>query len=217
MGNVVGGSNESWEQAFEHNPHPGDDGWWIDDIVLEGTLTVAATLTPDTKDNSGLSNALVDGDGDGVYDVCDNCPVDANPDQQDVDLDGVGRDCDCNDMDAATFPGADEVNDGLDNQCLGEAGHGIVDEISGILRFATAAEIVWPEQPGATLYELVRAPGPGFATGCTAITTPEPFLFDTDAPAAGDSQHYLVRPLASNPGSYGQDSAGIERPVSCLP
>ena len=35
-----------------------------------------------------------DADGDGVGDVCDNCPNDANTDQSDVDSDGSGDVCD---------------------------------------------------------------------------------------------------------------------------
>lgn len=35
-----------------------------------------------------------DEDGDGVFDNCDNCPVDANGDQRDGDNDGVGDACD---------------------------------------------------------------------------------------------------------------------------
>jgi len=36
----------------------------------------------------------IDSDGDGVGDVCDNCPNDYNPDQADADNDGIGDACD---------------------------------------------------------------------------------------------------------------------------
>ena len=39
-----------------------------------------------------------DGDGDGVPDASDNCPLDANPGQQDADGDGVGDACEVADL-----------------------------------------------------------------------------------------------------------------------
>src|SRR5207245_2831450 len=40
-----------------------------------------------------------DRDGDGVGDLCDDCPGVANPDQVDTDTDGVGDACDFDDVD----------------------------------------------------------------------------------------------------------------------
>lgn len=48
--------------------------------------------------------AGMDGDGDGVPNVLDNCPDDANPDQADQDDDGLGDVCD--DSDGDTVPDA---------------------------------------------------------------------------------------------------------------
>ncbi|MCO6487452.1 MAG: SBBP repeat-containing protein [Phaeodactylibacter sp.] len=47
-----------------------------------------------------------DTDGDGVFDSADNCPEEANPDQYDLDLDGIGDACD-------PLLYIDEVVDGL--------------------------------------------------------------------------------------------------------
>lgn len=52
---------------------------------------------------------IVDGDGDGIADSRDNCPVDANADQADLDGDGIGDICD-DDIDG---DGAEE--EGIDN------------------------------------------------------------------------------------------------------
>jgi len=66
------------------------------------------------------------GDSD---DLSSSCP--------DNDLDGYGSsgspDCahserDCDDTNADVHPGAPELCDGVDNQCPGDAGHGIFDE-----------------------------------------------------------------------------------------
>ncbi len=45
----------------------------------------------------------------------------------DLDMDGVTEDEDCDDLDATTYPGADEVCDGLDNDCDGEVDEEVVD------------------------------------------------------------------------------------------
>ena len=85
-----------------------------------------------------VSSAVVDADGDGVPDICDNCPFMWNSFQTDLDLDRAGDDCDicpldgendfdtdglCADEDPCPFdPLNDKDGDGL---C------GDVDEIDG--------------------------------------------------------------------------------------
>ncbi|MHC4623035.1 MAG: thrombospondin type 3 repeat-containing protein, partial [Planctomycetota bacterium] len=44
---------------------------------------------------------------DGAGDICDNCPDDYNPTQEDSDTDGIGDTCECN---AANIDGIDPVN-----------------------------------------------------------------------------------------------------------
>ena len=82
---------------------------------------------------------------------------------------------DCDNDDADTFPGAVEINDGLDNQCFGDAGFGIIDEISGTAGYHNPTaqnEYSWPAQAGATSYEVARASSRDFSMDCeTLITT----------------------------------------------
>ncbi|MCP3981024.1 MAG: hypothetical protein GY716_17140 [bacterium] len=87
------GATENWESLFVYNPTPGDDGWFLDDVTVQDTLSQPATLFPDTHVNGTLP-AATDGDGDGISDTCDNCASGLNPGQADGDADGVGDLCD---------------------------------------------------------------------------------------------------------------------------
>jgi hypothetical protein len=88
-------------------------GWdWFNAAPLgsqdAGWLSVLDAAT----DEVGLcAQSPTDSDGDGVVDVCDNCPGDFNPSQVDCDLDGVGDACDADSVDTD----ADGVDDACDN------------------------------------------------------------------------------------------------------
>lgn len=64
---------------------------------------------------AGQSNPPFDSDGDGIEDVADNCPLDANTDQADNDFDGRGDICDnCPIPNPAQF---DRDQDGFGDLC----------------------------------------------------------------------------------------------------
>jgi hypothetical protein len=48
----------------------------------------------------------IDSDGDGVFDNCDNCPLEVNPGQSDLDSDGEGDFCDLDDGQITVWSGA---------------------------------------------------------------------------------------------------------------
>lgn len=89
-----------------------------------------------------------DNDGDGYLAACDAYKTIQGPDCsdsdpynwiscttcQDADGDGfIGTGCDvnldCNDGNENVYPGAEEVCDGIDNQCPGDVGYGTPDEV----------------------------------------------------------------------------------------
>lgn len=130
---------------------------------------------------------------------------------------GPGYPVDCNDADPNTRPNAPEINDGKDNQCPGDAGYGSVDEVSGSVFFDAADrnKVCWPAQAGATQYQLVRSSTPNFTSGCTRFNVATTCATDTGRPAGGAGYWYLVRATAPNAGSWGRNSAGVERTVTC--
>ncbi len=210
-------------------PGPDSDGDGIHDVC-------------DNCDDVASSNGL-DRDGDGFGDACDTCPYDPasadgtdfdgdrlcvencpfvfNELQHDTDVDGAGDACDCAPFDPTVRPGAVEINDAKDNQCPGYPGYGVVDELSGTATFCDPAnknKFCWPAQQGATSYQVVRAAKPGFFQGCTALPqTSQLLIVDTTAVPAGQIRFYLARPKLPNQGSWGQNSAGQTRNISCAP
>lgn len=158
-----------------------------------------------------------DFDSDGWGDACDVCPTVSDPGQADLDADGSGTACDCDDMDESTFPGAPEINDGLDNQCPGDPGYGILDEISGLAGFYNPAdrnEFSWPAQFGAGSYTVARAVRPrGGSIGpfCFDFGTSGTSIVDAAVPLTSSMLLYMVRSETTRVGSFGVTSSGEER------
>jgi hypothetical protein len=78
------------------------------DLKLGDQVIITGYLLPDDTLKAVSLQLVVDTDADGVLDFDDNCPLIANPDQADADLDGVGDLCE-EDTDL------DGVIDDLDN------------------------------------------------------------------------------------------------------
>ncbi len=79
-----------------------------------------------------IDNGCADTDGDGIADAIDNCPADYNPTQVDLDLDGYGQACDCDDNEPDVNPGELEICDGLDNDCDTKADNGLTPPLCSL-------------------------------------------------------------------------------------
>ncbi len=130
----------------------------------------------------------------------------------------AGKVCTCGVGDPDVYPRAPEINDGRDNQCPGDPGFGMIDELSGSCgfeSFASVSSFIWSAQQGATLYQVLRGDGGEFDGSCAYVTTPAARWDDPEEPAPGAAFYYVVRPLLSHGGSWGGDASGVERAPSC--
>ena len=138
----------------------------------------------------------------------------------DGDADGytlAGGDCD--DTDPDVYPGAPEISDGQDNQCPGDPGYGLSDETGGESGFfdpGNANLYSWPELEGATTYRVIRASTLSFSFPCVLRYVTEPSWEDGATPSVGSIFFYLNSAISPFTGSWGADSAGVERTISCL-
>ena len=123
---------------------------------------------------------------------------------------------DCDGGDGSTFPGAPETNDGLDNQCSGDVGFGLIDEISGLARFVDAGTLCWDAQGAAQAYEIVRSDVPEGSVDCVRQFTASACWFDPEDPELGQGFHYLARAAFPFLGSWGRGADGGERAGLCI-
>jgi len=194
---------------------------------LSGTLPIGeptSVILNCTRQYANLAYALVYDSGyESAYVSPSSTTIRCDMCFSDNDGDGVSGDpmcglVDCDNANAATYPGAPEVNDGTDNQCPGDPGFGIVDELEGTVGFAVSGDetqLSWPSQSGATAYQAVRSLDPSFGSPCTAFSTTTTSLVDSDVPSPTFAFYYLVRSAAPHTGSWGRTSSGLERAISC--
>jgi hypothetical protein len=94
----------------------------------------------DTNDNGIVDCLESDLDDDGIFDYDDNCPEFPNPDQENFDQDDLGDACDddddndgvvddddCEPFDGAISPNAEEVCNGIDDNCNSAVDDGFPD------------------------------------------------------------------------------------------
>jgi len=232
--NWIGGSLRVWGGLLQFHPMRGggvyslgaasdrdQDGTSLcggDCDDLDGSIHPGAAQTCDGRDtdcDGAIPATEHDADGDGAPE-CSDCD-DGDPVRYpgNVELcDGIDNDC----SGVVDAPSPPESNDSQDNQCSGDPGFGLVDEVSGSAGFSVPgdpAQFCWPAQAGATEYQVLRSTARDFAGGCTSFVTGSTCRSDPTLPASKTAFHYLVRALAPYVGSLGADSAGVERAGVC--
>ena len=147
-----------------------------------------------------------DPDADGVPTGIDNCPLDANPGQENADADSVGDACDCDAGDPTAIGAPQEVQN---------------------VRFSDASTLEWDSDAAnsgsGTEYQVLRGDVGAFPVGsgsesCIGPSVVGTSLPEPDDPTPGAGWFYLVRGTnACATGSFGLASESRFRMDSTCP
>jgi hypothetical protein len=192
--------------ASKHGIDLNDDG--LAEITVTTSLSNLIRLT------SLWLLSPFDTDGDGFSQLVDNCPLLANPSQNDVDVDGRGDACSL-DWDGDLVPDTTD--------CAPADVRGGPPGLASDLRFVDSSfsTLEWATAPFADQYQISRGSITGFASGdygvCRTASDPDPTdtrFEDAEAPEPGAGFSYLVRgfnDVCKLAGSWGTTSASLER------
>ena len=203
----------------EDDPHPRYiETGFLDLPDVDGDGLCGPDDCDDANPFCGADCTDADADAFCVTTDCDDSNANCTTDCTDADSDEYCVTHDCDESNSDTYPGAPEVNDGLDNQCPGDTGRGLVDEISGVCGFFNSNdrnEFSWPVQTGATDYEVARSTDGRFRERCLVTITGVAYWVDTEPVPEETCHYYLAHSLIPNIGSWGRNSAGVERTDIC--
>ena len=154
---------------------------------------------------------LADADSDGIPDEEDNCPAQANPDQEDSDGDGPGDACDPDDDN-------DGVEDGSDCAPFDRGVSDVAGPVGFTLRMddSGGARLRWLrgyQGHTSNVYRGNLGPGETWAydESCLFAETPDTTWTDPEVPVAGSGFFYLVgADNACGESRIGRDGQGAD-------
>ena len=174
-------------------------------IDLDGDGLNCVDDCDDSKFHCTTDCTDADGDSYCVTVDCSDSAANCTTDCTDSDGDGFICPDECNDTNAAVYPGAPEINDLFDNQCPGDPGYGLINEVEGPVQLTEGAgftSVCWSAQPGGTNYQVRRCIEPGMVISCVVFNTTITCIDDMDDPMAGEIFFYRVRVTAPNLGTW---------------
>jgi len=152
-----------------------------------------------------------DSDGDGVHNLCDNCPAAGNADQTDTDGDGLGDACDP-DSDDDGVPDVDDCAPTWRGISQPPAPIGATLSVDK----APATRLRWSraeQGPVTNIYRGLRSSDQGWSYNQTCWVAEHPFeqFDDSGDPASGNAYYYLLGSRnACGDSAIGADGDGQE-------
>ena len=126
------GSGLVWGQGYYYDTNLDGDGG--NDYGDAGSCTIGFCVTAQYFDNTDMSVSVTTGGDGSMGSYTTDCPLAAyvGTPMTDNDADGFAVGADCNDNNAAVFPGAAEVCDLIDNNCDGVTDEGFDADGDGV-------------------------------------------------------------------------------------
>ncbi|HKQ96742.1 MAG TPA: MopE-related protein [Candidatus Polarisedimenticolia bacterium] len=187
-----------------------------DDFGSPASVVCAGGSQIDCND---LRSDIYPGAPEGCNRIDNDCDGQLSIEERDADGDGEPIcEGDCDDHDYWTYQRAEEQNDGKSNDCPPHLGACCVDEISYPIYFASPTALHAGYQYLSTSRQVVRSTRVDFSSDCAVYDLPGTYdVALPDAPPPGVIWYYQARVTAPHLGSWGPNSAGVERTVPCVP